>query len=255
MQLFRVDTRKVSHADFTPLYARIERHLRDEIASGRLREGDRMPSEPELARNFNTTRATVSRALQQLVFEGIVVRRAGSGTFVAANSLSAPIELSRVRSFEEQLAAKGAHIAYRLLKFDERLARDDEREDLHLDEGSHVYALDRLRVVSGKNFSVECRVIPMELARHITLDMLQSQSIHRILHEHFRLPIHRVEGKIRAGIANDAIAEHLDVHPGSPVLIREYVLFSADRRPLVCGESFYREDFSIDYVVQQSNDE
>jgi GntR family transcriptional regulator len=245
----------VSHVDFTPLYARIERHLRDEIASGRLRAGDRMPSEPELARSFDTTRATVARALQQLVFEGVVVRRAGSGTFVASDAMSAPLELSRVRSFEEQLAAKGAAITYRLLRFDERPAGEEEREKLHLPEDSAVYALDRLRVVSGKNFSVECRVIPAELARHITLDMLQAQSIHRILHEHFRLPVHRVEGKIRAGIAGDAIARDLEVAPGSAVLIREYVLFSVDRRPLVCGESFYREDFSIDYLVQQTRDD
>ncbi|MGQ4274664.1 GntR family transcriptional regulator [Terrihabitans sp. B22-R8] len=241
--------------DFIPLYARIERHLRDEIASGRLREGDRMPSEPELARSFNTTRATVSRALQQLVFEGVVLRRPGSGTFVAATSLSAPLETSRVHSFEEQLAAKGAEITYKLLNFDERAASAEERDDLHLDGESHIYALDRLRIVSGKNFSVECRVIPAELGRHITLDMLHSQSIHRILHEHFRLPVHRVEGKIRAGLASQAIASHLDVKAGSPVLIREYVLFSMDRRPLVCGESFYREDFSIDYLVQQSLDD
>lgn len=241
--------------DFTPIYARIERHLRDAIASGRLREGDRMPSEPELAREFSTTRSTVARALQQLVFEGVVVRRPGSGTFVAQRSLSAPIDLTRVRSFEEQLAAKGAEITYSLLAFEEREPTDVERDVLHLDSGSRIHALDRLRIVSGKKFSVECRVIPAELGKLITLEMLQSQSIHRILDEHFRLKVHRVEGRIRAGLAKDELARHLDTKPGRPVLIRDYVLFSRDRRPLVCGESYYREDFQIDYLVQQSGED
>lgn len=239
-------------SDFTPIYARIEQHLRDEIASGRLQAGDRMPSEPQLARAFGTTRATVARALQQLVFEGAVLRRPGSGTFVAPRALSAPIDLTRVRSFEEQVAAQGEEIAYELLDFDERAPTAHERDVLHLAGEARVYVLDRLRLVSGKRFSVECRVIPAELGRLITLEMLRSKSLHRILDEHFRLKVHRVEGRIRAGLAKEEIARHLDTKPARPVLIRDYVLFSRDRRPLVCGESFYREDFHIDYIVQQS---
>ncbi|QZN98820.1 UTRA domain-containing protein [Chenggangzhangella methanolivorans] len=81
--------------------------------------------------------------------------------------------------------------------------------------------------------------------------MIRTKSIHRILDEDFGLPVLRVEGSIRAGVAKGAIADQLAVKRGAPVLIRDYVLLSADRRPLVRGESFYREDFHIDYVVQQ----
>ncbi|SEP84484.1 transcriptional regulator, GntR family [Faunimonas pinastri] len=240
-------------ADFIPLYARIQRFLRDEIASGRLQEGDRTPSEPELAERFGTTRATVSRAFQDLVFEGIIVRRAGSGTFVAPRRISAPIDLTHVRSFEEQLAATGAAIQYELVGFSRRQASPSEAETLHLDGDDNLYLLDRLRVVAGKKMSLESRIIPEELGRHMTLDMLQTKSMHRILADDFHLPVHRVEGKIRADIAKPAIADRLEVKRGSPVLIRDYVLFSADRRPLVSGESIYRSEFQIDYLVQQAN--
>ncbi|AYD04477.1 GntR family transcriptional regulator [Neorhizobium sp. NCHU2750] len=240
-------------SEFMPIYARIEQHLRDEIAAGRLGAGDRIPSEPELARDFATTRSTVAKALQQLVFEGVIIRRAGSGSYVAPRSLSAPIELSRVRSFEEQLAAKGAAIGYVLIGISEREPTDTEMETLHLNAGDLVHALDRLRLVGGKKVSVERRVFSAELGRLVTVDMLQSMSIHRILDERFRLAVHRVEGRIRAGLAYGEIARYLDIKPGSPLLIRDYVLFSIDRRPLVCGESFYLEEFQIDYVVQQTN--
>ncbi len=239
--------------EFMPIYAHIEQHLRDEIAAGRLRAGDRIPSEPELARKFTTTRSTVAKALQQLVFECVIIRRAGSGYYVAPRSLSAPIELSRVRSFEEQLAAKGAQIGYVLIGIAEREPTGTEMEVLHLDAGDHVYALDRLRLVGGKKVSVEQRVFAAELGRLVTVEMLQSMSIHRILDERFGLAVHRVEGRIRAGLAWGQIAQHLDIKPGSPLLIRDYVLFSIDRRPLVCGESFYLEEFQIDYVVQQTD--
>lgn len=239
-------------ADFTPIYARIQKFIRDEIASGRLAEGARAPSEPELAARFATTRATVARALQQLVFEGVIVRRSGSGTFVAPLPISAPIDLTRVRSFEEQITAKGATVEYETLRYAPRAATDGEVETLHLAPGGKVYALDRLRLVSGKKMSLECRIIPEELGRHITPAMLQAKSIHRILDEDFGLRVLRVEGRIRAGLARGNTADRLGVKRGSALIIRDYVLFSADRRPLVCGESFYRDDFHIDYVVQQS---
>ncbi|CAA0100980.1 HTH-type transcriptional repressor YvoA [Starkeya nomas] len=238
-------------ADFTPIYARIQTFIRDEIASGRLKEGARTPSEPELARLFGTTRATVARALQQLVFEGVVIRRSGSGTFVAPASLSAPIDLTRVRSFEEQVAAKGAEIAYETLHFLRRPVSAGESATLHLAPDGHVYELDRLRLVNGKRMSIEHRVIPDELGRHITPAMLEAKSLHRILDEEFDLQVQRVEGRIRAGLARGQTADRLGVRRGSPVLIRDYVLFSADRRPLVGGESCYRDEFHIDYVVQQ----
>lgn len=241
----------LSQADFIPLYVRIQRFLREEIESGRLAEGDRTPSEPELAARFDTTRATVARAFQQLVFEGVIVRRPGSGTFVAARPISAPIDLTRVRSFEEQLSAKGASIDYEMIGFSHRAATEGEVETLHLSAKAKVYALDRLRLVGGRRMSLECRIIPDELGRRMTLDMLRTKSIHRILDEDFGLRVHRVEGKIRADLAKPQIAEKLNVKRGSALLIRDYVLFSADRRPLITGESFYRNDFQIDYVVQQ----
>ena len=239
-------------ADFTPIYARIQRFIREEIASGRLTEGARAPSEPELAVRFGTTRATVARALQQLVFEGVIVRRSGSGTFVAPLPISAPIDLTRVRSFEEQITAKGATVEYETLDFVRRKATASEAETLHLDPGGHVHALDRLRLVSGKKMSIECRIIPDELGSRMTPHMLETKSIHRILDEDLGLRVLRVEGRIRAGLARGSMADRLGVKRGAALIIRDYVLFSADRRPLVSGESFYRDDFHIDYVVQQS---
>lgn len=251
MQLFAGEL-VLSQQDFVPLYVRIQRYLLDEIAAGRLSEGDRTPSEPELASKFATTRATVAKAFQQLVYEGVIVRRAGSGTFVARPALSAPIDLTRVRSFEEQLADRGAIIDYEVVAFDPDEPTPIEAQALHLRDKENVFRLDRLRVVSGERMSLERRVIPGELGSRMTPIMIRTKSIHRILDEDFRLPVLRVEGSIRAGIAKGAIADQLAVKRGSPVLIRDYVLLSADRRPLVRGESFYREDFHINYVVQQN---
>lgn len=56
--------------------------IRREIESGRYKAGDRLPSEAELVRRFGHSRITVGRALRDLQAEGLIERRAGSGTYV-----------------------------------------------------------------------------------------------------------------------------------------------------------------------------
>ena len=67
-----------------PKYKRVYASLRRDIQSGRLRHGERLPSEAELVRAFGASRITVGRAVRDLQRDGLVERRAGSGTFVRA---------------------------------------------------------------------------------------------------------------------------------------------------------------------------
>ena len=63
-------------------YKQIIQNLRENINSGRYRKGDRLPSEAELVKKFDTSRITVNRALRELQIIGLIERRAGSGSYV-----------------------------------------------------------------------------------------------------------------------------------------------------------------------------
>ncbi|GIV20318.1 MAG: LacI family transcriptional regulator [Armatimonadota bacterium] len=67
-----------------PRYRRIQKHIELLIAQRRVCEGERIPSEREIARQFGVSQMTVNRAIQELVREGVLVRRVGSGTYVRA---------------------------------------------------------------------------------------------------------------------------------------------------------------------------
>jgi GntR family transcriptional regulator of arabinose operon len=67
-------------------YLSIVESLRNDIGSGRHRPGARLPSEAELTRRFNVSRMTVVKAIHQLQQEGLLVRRAGSGTYAAGQT-------------------------------------------------------------------------------------------------------------------------------------------------------------------------
>lgn len=63
-------------------HRQVFQHLLAEIESGRLRDGDRLPSEAELVKDFAASRPTVARALRDLQNQGLVERKVGSGTYV-----------------------------------------------------------------------------------------------------------------------------------------------------------------------------
>lgn len=73
-----------------PLYSRIHEYARDQISNGVWRPGDRLPSENELARQFQVSRITVKQAMSALVKEGMIYRIQGKGSFVSRGEEGEP---------------------------------------------------------------------------------------------------------------------------------------------------------------------
>ncbi len=74
------------------LYEEVVGQLRQLIDEGRLKAGDRLPSERELAETFRVSRPSVREAIKTLEQEGLVITRPGSGTFIAAVDVEAIIQ-------------------------------------------------------------------------------------------------------------------------------------------------------------------
>jgi DNA-binding LacI/PurR family transcriptional regulator len=71
-----------------PKYRQVYEDLYSAIRAGSFQPGDRLPSEAELGRRYNTSRITVAKAVNELQLKGLVSRRAGSGTHVLAPAVS-----------------------------------------------------------------------------------------------------------------------------------------------------------------------
>lgn len=65
-----------------PLYIQIENYIREDIKSGELKVGDKIPSEELLCKKFQVSKITVIRALRDLVNEELVIRKQGKGSFI-----------------------------------------------------------------------------------------------------------------------------------------------------------------------------
>ena len=88
-----------------PVFQRIKDHLLAEIQAGTWREGDVIPSEQELAKQFNVSRMTVNRAVRELTAEQVLTRVQGSGTFVAQRKYQAT--LVEIKSIADEVRARG----------------------------------------------------------------------------------------------------------------------------------------------------
>src|SRR5918911_3629640 len=107
-----------------PKYYLVKRHLLNLLPG--FSPGVPLPTERELASALSTSRTTVRQALTELVVEGRLVRRHGSGTYVAEPKLAWPLQMS---SFTEQAASSGLVVESAFVSA-ERIRATDELADL-----------------------------------------------------------------------------------------------------------------------------
>ena len=88
-----------------PIFQRIKDYLNAEIASGRWKAGELVPSEQALVRQFGVSRMTVNRAVRELTAENVLTRRQGAGTFVAPRKHQAT--LVDIRNIADEIRDRG----------------------------------------------------------------------------------------------------------------------------------------------------
>ena len=121
----------------TPIFQRIKDYLMGEIAAGRYKEGDLVPSEQALVRQFGVSRMTVNRAVRELTAEQVLIRRQGSGTFVAPQKIQAT--LVAIRSIADEVRARGHRHASRLHVLEQAGASGLMAAQFALDDGAPLF--------------------------------------------------------------------------------------------------------------------
>lgn len=224
---------------FVPNYYRVEKYIRDRIRSGELKPGDPVPPESQLVQQFNISRMTVRQALSRLVFEGLVTRQQGRGSFVAEPRFQ---HTHVYPSFEQEMQARGAVTSNRLLDRRVEPAEGKAAESLGLPAGTPVVVLERQRLVDGQVVGYEIRYFPRWIGDALTEEEIHEQplvpAMKRILGRvHTRLRL-----RVTASVARGKEAKALEVKLGSPVLVRENTWFVDPEGPIQYGKSIYRGD-------------
>ena len=125
-----------------PLWFQVAQHFEQSIAAGTLPQGTLLDNEIVLAQQLGISRPTMRRAMEQLVDQGLIVRRRGIGTRVVQPKVRRPLELT---SLHDDLANTGQEPTTTVLRFETVEAGADVAGRLRLEEGDPVVLVERLR--------------------------------------------------------------------------------------------------------------
>ena len=218
-----------------PLYKQIVLSLRDDIAAGKYRPGDKLPSEAELMYEFGVSRITVRSAVKELEESGLVVRARGKGTFVSSGDklvYAADDQESFSRSC--QLSGKTASTQVIELSFTYPTLRD--AKFLGVDDTVRVLRSRRLRSVDGEPTLLETNCYSDALSFLVNEDL--TGSLMEVLESH-GIGLGRNVRTLEVCFATDYEASCLNVEEGSPLLLFVDKRYGADDKPLFISRQVY----------------
>ena len=218
-----------------PKYYLVKRHLLELIES--LEPGALVPTERELTATLATSRTTVRQALGELVGEGRLVRRQGSGTYVAEPKMTWPLQMT---SFTEQAAANGFIAGARLLSSERMPATGEAATRLRLLPGAYMYRIERLRLADDTPMAVETSHLSVARFPGLIKALRKSSSLYRVLDATYGVVPLTAEETIETRAAPPREAALLGTDTGAPKLVLGRPSFEADGTPIEWVRSWYR---------------
>ena len=202
---------KADHEDSSPLYMQVARALMQQVKNGLYKLDQALPSERALSEQMSVSRVTARKAIDQLVAQGMVVRKRGSGNYIAAGLSS---NLSRLHCFTEQIKQRGLEPGNKWIKRTVAAASIDEQISLGLAPGERVSRLERLRLADGQVMAYEICVLPQKV---LPDPEFFGDSLYEHLAKSDQVPSRALQ-QIHPVLANHSVAQFLDMPAGQPVL-------------------------------------
>jgi GntR family transcriptional regulator len=216
----------------------LKQALRNEIERGVYKPGDRLPSEPELIRQYGISRITVRQALDELETEGLIVRRHGKGTYVAERRIEQ--ELVRLTDFMEDMQQAGQNPSSRVLALAHEPASPAVAVALHLKDGTEVVRVNRLRLADGRPMAFDITWLPLRFGELLVGMDLTRETIYHILETRYA---------ITAATATHQQADLLDMPAGAALLLIQRISYTKGDEPIYVQERYYRPD-RVQYRVR-----
>ena len=239
-----VTARFAGHSN-APLYLRVKKLVQDAVADGRLKAGDAIPSERDAAEKLGISRVTVRKAFTEMVRDGTLVQRRGSGTFVRGSGVRLEQPLSRLTSFSEDMQLRGLKTAADWLDRSSGLPTPDEALKLAISPSEYVCRFHRLRRADGEALAIELAVVPQ---RFLETPLAVEQSLYRALEQRGYRPVRALQ-RLHAVALQQPEAGWLDLPAGAPALLIERLSYLSDGRVVEYTKSHYRGD-SYDFVAE-----
>jgi GntR family transcriptional regulator len=223
-----------------PLYHQIYLILRQKILGGDFSYDDRIPSELGLVEEYEVSRITARRALDELAKEGLVKRERGKGTRVQFRRPTLPLE-SSVEGLLENLLAMGLETDVKLIDFEYVSANDEVAKALDCDQGTIVQRAVRVRSFDTGPFSYLVTYVPQDIGSNYDSNDLATQPLLQLL-ERSGVVVEGAQQRITATLADADVADLLETEVGIALLEIRRIVTDSDGRPVEYIRGLYRPD-------------
>ena len=175
--------------------------------------GEAIPSERQLSADFGVSRLTVRAALDDLVREGYLVRRHGSGTFVSEPKIAQELTMT---SFTDDMRLRGLQPASKTLELRVTPAGARLGRLLHVSPSEPVVVAVRLRLADGESMAIETVHIRASHVPGLTAKDLEEHSFYEILRDRYGIVVVGGEQTIEPTVTDEDESNALGVPLHSP---------------------------------------
>lgn len=225
-----------------PKYAQILNWIHGMIKRGKIRVGDQIPTEEELARMFGVNRMTVRQAIDELSVEKMIERKRGKGTFLVSQKPKDLVyQLEHISSFTDDMSALGitSRTDTRLMEVIEPTA--NVRDLLSLKKMDKVIYTLRVKYAEDDPVLIERSYLPHSEFKDI-LDMNLDGSLYHILVEHFNITLHHSVQIFSAILSSKEDTELFNLKRRCPCIMVESVIYDPNYVPIEVLCSYFRGD-------------
>jgi GntR family transcriptional regulator len=201
--------------------------------------GQAIPSERQLSADLGVSRLTVRAALDDLVREGYLVRRRGSGTFVSEPKIAQELTMT---SFSEDMRRRGMQPESRTLELKVVPAGARLGRFLHVSPSEPIVVAKRLRLADGETMAIETLHVRESLVPGLSGSDLERQSFYELLGERYGVTVAGGAQTIEPTVTNEDESEALGVPLHSPAFLFERFTHSQTGDPIEYVHSIYRGD-------------
>ena len=198
-----------------PLYYQLYLYIIDLINTGRLNEGDQLPTEEELCELLDISRPTVRQAYNKLVNDRLVKRDRGKGSVVQKTQVFKNF-LNKVTTFYDEVDSKSEQVKTKVVKLEVTEDCEEAKQELKANKLVH---LGRIRYIDQKPVVYLDSYVSYEKYKNLLTYDFENQSLYKSMEELTGERVSKVRRTITAIKANRKIAEYLAIQPGDPVIL------------------------------------
>jgi GntR family transcriptional regulator len=214
--------------------------------------GEPIPAERQLAVDLGVSRLTLRAALDELVRDGHLDRRHGSGTYVTEPKIAQPLTLT---SFSDDMRRRGMTPGSRTLELTTTVAGARLAHRLAVSPEARLVRVKRLRLADGKPMAMEVLHVPEALVPGLTRADFEDHSFYELLRDRYGITIASGTQSIEPTVTSEEESEVLAVPLHTPAFLFERTTVSESGRIVEFVRSIYRGDryrLVADLVPQRS---